>query len=290
MRDWSDAPWVKLFIGKNGDWRAMPWEARTVLLHALKGEFDPAGFLDLGRKGPPALGSILDLPPEVADVGLTYLLEEDGCWELKDRGGRTCIFWANYYAAQNSRSSDRLRKQQQRERDRETAAAQPPAKSQGASHPVTRGHNSSRSDQLTLPESIVSPADAGASSAPEDKGKAKEIPKARALSVKEQCYEWAMSERAKLTDTIDQRPAAATINTQLQPVIEALGVPGFRASWRLYLEDKGYPKTETKPPWPWALYVKQWGRYRPPDALAPAPRAPGGFRDVGDADPYAEDP
>lgn len=289
MRDWNDAPWVKLFTDKNGDWRAMPWEARTVLLLALKGEFDRAGFLDLGRKGPPALASILDLPPEVADVGLTYLLEEDGCWELKDRSGRTCIFWPNYYAAQNSRSSDRLRKQMQRERDRESAGAQLPAKSQDASRGVTRGHTSSRSPQISLPESIISPAGAGAYSAPEDKGKAQEIPKPRAHSMKEQGYDWAMSERARLTDTIDQRPAAATINTTLQPVIEALGVPGFRASWRLYLEDKGYPKT-ANPPWPWALYLKQWGRYRPPETPAPTPRAPGGFRDVGDGDPYAEEP
>lgn len=286
MRDWDDAPWVKLFVEENGDWRAMPWQARTVLVLALKGKFDRAGFLDLGRKGPPALAYILDLPPEVADVGLAYLLEEDGCWELTDREGRTCIFWANFYPAQNSRSSDRLRKQQQRERDRTAAAAQTPAKSQSASRSVTRGHDSSRSDQISLPESILSPADAGAPPAPEDKGKAKEIPKARALSTKEQCYEWAMQERGVLTDTIDQRPAVATINTQLQPVIEALGVPGFRASWRLYLEDKGYPRSAA-PPWPWALYVKTWGRYRPP--TAPPTKTPGGFRDVGDADPYAED-
>lgn len=124
MRDWSDEPFVKFYTRPNPDWIAMPWQAKAVLALALKGKFDRAGYLDLGRRGVDGIGAIVGLPDDVALVGVKYLIEVDKCWRLVPRDDRMWIFWPNYYPAQMAAASASTRKAMQRERDRARGAAE----------------------------------------------------------------------------------------------------------------------------------------------------------------------
>lgn len=170
-----------------------------------------------------------------------------------------------------------------------SANIQPPAGDRLDTPPAAdQPRTSSYSDQRSAisEQKSFAPTEVGAlQDVGEDKGKTKTRRKSRA----QENYEWAQAERAKLTDTTDQKPQAQRLEATLSPILDELGVPGFRAAWRSYLDDKDYP-FRAVPPWPWALFVAQWGKYRRKAAEA-APvalqAATAGFRRVGpDEDPY----
>lgn len=306
MRDWSDEPYVKLYTRDNADWHAMPWQAKTVLLLMLKGRCDRAGFLDLGRRGLAALGPLLGLPPEVADAGVRYLLDVDGCLRIVQKGDRAWLFWPNYVPAQSAAASDKVRQAQKRERARaEILALELGVTLSGNAGAVTEEPSrpdvtpsASRSDQTrsdqkdpfaaAAAEPPVDDQDQDQDQAADPEPVAPKPKRERKLSTAEEAYRFFLEERGKKSDLRDQKPPIAELNATMRPILDEVGLPGFKAIARAYLADTGYPAQQI-PPWPWRLLLKQWGSYRAKAAARPAAAASGPFQLVdANADPYRD--
>jgi len=127
---WEDEDYVKLYTRDTPEWLAVPLFARC-FFYELTRKADRAGIIRLGKQGVKALAAAVRSTPEEVQPLLDALLE-DGCVVLKD--DRLVI--PNYVRAQTARSSDRTRKQAERQRDRDLAMAE--------SHGVTPGHTASR--------------------------------------------------------------------------------------------------------------------------------------------------
>jgi hypothetical protein len=132
-----------------------PWQARA-LLPLLMRRVDRAGILDMGRHGPKGLASVVKLPVEVVEAGLSALLE-DGCVQIRD----SVLVIQNFLRAQECRQSDKARKVAQRERDRVEALSdvtkrdvqsQNVTESHQPSHAVTAGHTASHAVTLSYAE------------------------------------------------------------------------------------------------------------------------------------------
>jgi len=291
MRDWENTPWVKLYTPDNPDWVAMPWEARAVLLFLLKGRVDRAGFVDLGRQGLDALPSILALPAEVAGPGIRYLLDVDHCIQLREVDGRAWLYWPNYVIAQAAKSSDNQRKAAQREREKAEALATamglhvtPGGHAQTSRSKVTPGgHDQIRSDQIK---------DSLAAQAAEPKaGQAGSKAKApRKKSRARLAYEWAATQREKVTSELDKKLSDEVLNTKLGALLDRFGLERVQSWYLAFLADKGYP-ARSIPPWPFLLFLSQWDKYRraaEEKKEQSQAAATTGFRVVGPGeDPYA---
>lgn len=117
MLRWEDEDFVKLYTRETAESIDRGWEARA-LLHELMRKVDKAGILQLGRRGPVAIAGIVRMPEEVVLRAFDVLVE-DGTVE---RIG-THIVLVNFPEAQAARSSDKLRKAQERARARDVARA-----------------------------------------------------------------------------------------------------------------------------------------------------------------------
>lgn len=261
-RDWADEPFVKLYTRTNPDWDAMPWQARALLLLALKSKFDRAGYLDLGRRGVDGIGSIVGLPDEVASAGLRYLLEIDKCWRLVPRDGRMWICWPNYYPAQMAAASANVRKAMQRERDRAIALAEGLQPDQARevlnggqeSLPLVtaEGHASKsrveRHDQNRLEDQTdLAPGAASGTSA-------REGGKVPTLSGQLQAKAHFDALRGKKTDASDESFGPREVNAMLKGPLLEFGLPALKRMAADYLASDRYA-TKT-PPWPFRLFVK----------------------------------
>ncbi len=313
MRDWADEPWVKLYIRDEADWLAMPFDAQAVLLMLLR-KVDRAGFLGLGRAGLRALPAVLGHPADAERIlaGLTYLVNVDGCLKLLPDGR---LFWPNYSRAQAAKSSDKLRQQQKRERDRALADAQESGilDASGEVAASVRDETLCHAGAVTLDASRwerhagrvtnrleetriekdcstqtanglepqaalpLPGAPVGAPAAARGKGKARK-PGPREPDREHAAWAWMQGERAKVTDTSERQPKPAALRAMLKPPLDELGTVAFKAGYRLFLQDAAHAgKT---PPWPLEAFLAQWrNRYaprRPAQAASePARVAPG---------------
>ena len=81
----------------------------------------------------------------------------------------------------------------------------------------------------------------------------------RLPSKAQEFFAWTQAEAVKsqATRVAESQPKPSTLNAQVKPAIEAIGVVGLEASWRVYLAD-AYAKERS---WPWGLFVSQWQKY-----------------------------
>ncbi len=111
----EDERYVRLFTRDTATWKLLPWQSKCLLPLLLR-KLDRAGIADVGGEGLEGLegiAALVDLPLEIVEAGMPALLKR-GVFTLSD--GR--LLMPNFLAAQEARSSDKLRAQEHRERVR----------------------------------------------------------------------------------------------------------------------------------------------------------------------------
>ncbi len=116
--DYSNERYVRVYTRKTADQAVLCWQAR-VLWPQIIMVADRAGIIAT-KHGARGLAALVDVPRDLVDAGLPELLS-DGCVRViaADRG----YVIPNYLAAQEATSSDRQRKQEERERRHALAMA-----------------------------------------------------------------------------------------------------------------------------------------------------------------------
>ncbi len=110
--NYADEPYVRLYTSDTGEWAMMSFEARSVLLMMLKGKFDRAGILAIGKHDPVrVVAASARVPDEVAAKGVAELLANE-TWVL----GTGTLVWPTYNEAQTCSKSEKLRKREYREK------------------------------------------------------------------------------------------------------------------------------------------------------------------------------
>jgi hypothetical protein len=154
--NYADEPYVRLFVNDTVTWELLPWEARTVLLHMLKGKFDRSGVFEHGSHTPSrAVAARAKIPEDLAATGLAQLLKE-GIWEAADG----CLVWPAYVEAQNTARTPAARKRQEREQrqafklqgHQEGPSVTDATPRDTQSHAVTGSHPRARDHQETDPD------------------------------------------------------------------------------------------------------------------------------------------
>jgi hypothetical protein len=126
--DWASERYVRLYVRDTPDWVLLPWQSRALWPLLLR-KMDRHGRVELGAHEERGLAALVGLPLDVTTAGLKGLLV-DGC--VAQDG--TALQARNYVPAQETRSSDAVRKQQQRDRE-QARAGHPPSPG------VTNGHS-----------------------------------------------------------------------------------------------------------------------------------------------------
>lgn len=119
--DWSNEPYVRLYIRDTTTWRRLSWEAQALFPSLMK-LLDRAGRLDLD--GVPPVEAVSDAlhkwPAPVIEAALTSL-RESGVIEVTD----VAILVPNFVEAQNTPRSDKARQAEVRARRRDEVRAAP---------------------------------------------------------------------------------------------------------------------------------------------------------------------
>lgn len=124
---YEDERYVRLYTRDTATWIAIGWEGRHVLVMLLR-KVDRAGVIDLLEgEEVESIAQLIMSPVEVVAAGLNKLIERK---VVKIEAGQ--LFWPRFLEAQETPTSDKLRKQ----KSRELAALGPGA--------VTNGHALSR--------------------------------------------------------------------------------------------------------------------------------------------------
>jgi hypothetical protein len=113
---WGDEPYVRAYKRDTSEWAALLWQARALFWELLR-KADMTGFISMGKSGTRGLAGLVRMPVDVVELGLYDRdggLLADGCVQEVE-GGLQIV---NYIEAQSAPQTDRLRKQEQRERDR----------------------------------------------------------------------------------------------------------------------------------------------------------------------------
>ncbi len=117
--DWGDEQYVKLYRRDTYTWLAWPWQARALLGPLLK-KLTGAGILEFGRGDVyQATALMVLLPIDVVKPGVDAMLA-DGTLEL----AAGALIMTNYLAAQEATKTERLKKKDQRERQKDVFRAQ----------------------------------------------------------------------------------------------------------------------------------------------------------------------
>jgi hypothetical protein len=111
---WPDEPYVRIYKRDTTELCLLSWQARALLWELLR-KVDLSGFVAVGKAGTRGLALLVRMPPDVVELALRGEdgLLADGCVVEVDGG----LALPNYVEAQQARSSDKLRKQEQRSRD-----------------------------------------------------------------------------------------------------------------------------------------------------------------------------
>lgn len=155
---WEDERYVRVFTRDTATWALLPWQSRCVFLFLLR-KVDRSGTIELPRgEEVEGLSALLDVPVEVVTTGIEHLLKRQ---TVVMHDGKIGI--PNFRVAQESPTSDKLRKELSRERAADELKAQvvdrpgakntlPPEAANDAVSPVappplrvTRRHELSRS-------------------------------------------------------------------------------------------------------------------------------------------------
>lgn len=139
--DWANEPWIKFYPKVTEEDALLTWEARA-LWHEMLRRFDTSGIIKV-RRGARGLAALVLMPLDVVERVLPELLEDGRIKPVLDG-----FIAPNYVAAQSARSSDKLRKQQERERRRTDAMF-----GNGHNKRVTHGHSESLAVTATHDES-----------------------------------------------------------------------------------------------------------------------------------------
>lgn len=187
---WGDERYVRLYTRDTIEWNMLPWESKALWPLILR-KLDRAGLLDLGKHGARGLAVMVGLPSNVVEPGLAGLIE-DGCLVING----TTIVVPNFIEAQESPSSDAMRKREQRARDRaaklgqrDTEDGQRDASAGQRDATVTTGHSSSQvvtpccSDPCLEEPSAENPADGLPETEPEEITPAPATPNAKAHDI-----------------------------------------------------------------------------------------------------------
>lgn len=135
---WEDEPWIKLYTRETPTTASWEWQARAIWPQIMT-RLDGAGLMHVGAKGVKALAALIRFPVEVVKAGLDEL-QADGTVTLSPEG---VLCAPNFVDAQRARTSDKLRKATQRERDRDAAVANHANSADVVSHGVTGSHTAS---------------------------------------------------------------------------------------------------------------------------------------------------
>lgn len=130
--DWANERYVRVYTRDTGDWLLWPWQTRALLLFLFR-KVDRSGVLHLGKGKLRALGAMVGMPEDELAQALEPLTD-DGCVQLREDK----LIIPNFIKAQETPQSDKLRKQESRERAREEAMGHAP------SQPVTPSPSGSR--------------------------------------------------------------------------------------------------------------------------------------------------
>jgi hypothetical protein len=133
---WDDEPYVRLYKRETPEWCLLSWQARALFYELLK-RVDMAGLLMVGKSGIRGLAGLVRMPLDVVQGALYGEdgLLADGC-VVEVEGG---YIIPNYVEAQQAKQSDRVRKAEQRARDRAAKLDEANAKA-AESRDVTSGH------------------------------------------------------------------------------------------------------------------------------------------------------
>jgi hypothetical protein len=111
---WQDERYVRLYTRDTVDWLALSFEAQALLALLLR-KADRAGVIKLGRHGKRGVAAAIGHAHrwDILEPALEELLT-DGVVVLQGEA----LIYRNYIEAQETKQSDKARKQAQRERDR----------------------------------------------------------------------------------------------------------------------------------------------------------------------------
>ncbi len=110
---WDDERYVRLYTRDTSTWLRLTWEGRFVLMALLR-KLDRSGNLDLGdegQEGMESLAALLQMPVEIAAVGLPQLLRRGAVVQPG-----TVLSMPNFRAAQEAKQSAMARQRALRER------------------------------------------------------------------------------------------------------------------------------------------------------------------------------
>jgi hypothetical protein len=139
--NWPEERYARLYTRDTADWLALSFDAQA-LLALLMRKLDRAGRLALGRHGKKGVAVVLHQIP-LWESRLAPALEEllvDGCFLIDG----DYLVMRNYIPAQEASSSDKLRKQEQREREKVGLKAKNVTERDSKSQNVTKSHELSR--------------------------------------------------------------------------------------------------------------------------------------------------
>ncbi len=111
---WEDERYVRIYTRDTTELCLLSWQARALLWELIR-KGDLSGFIAVGKAGIRGLALLVRMPADVVEQALRGEdgLLADGCLVEVDGG----LALPNYVEAQQARSSDKLRKQEQRSRD-----------------------------------------------------------------------------------------------------------------------------------------------------------------------------
>lgn len=137
---WEDERYVRLYTRDTVTWKLLPWQAKALLPLMLR-KLDRVGVVDLGGEDSvDAVTALVELPREVVAVGLEALLKRDVS-RLVDGA----LILPKFLDAQETASSDRLRKAESRARAHDIAiSAHLVTKRDDESQNVTKSHERSQ--------------------------------------------------------------------------------------------------------------------------------------------------
>lgn len=141
---WPDERYVRAYVRDTTEWCLLSWQARALFWELLR-KVDLSGFVAIGKAGLRGLALVVRMPVEVVEDALRGPdgLLADGC-VVEVEGG---LLMPNYVEAQQARSSDKLRKQEQRARDAASklATVTPGDRGDESGQPVTPGDQTGQS-------------------------------------------------------------------------------------------------------------------------------------------------
>jgi hypothetical protein len=147
--NWSDEPFVKIYIRDTPEFLSLSWQARC-LLHEIVRKVDRSGVLSVGKLGPTkGIAVAIRAPWQEIEAAVGELLES-GRVVFDSTSGRIVV--PCHIEAQEARQSDVARKRAERERRRAesqnvTPESQNVTDSHTPSRDVTHGHTPSLLDQ-----------------------------------------------------------------------------------------------------------------------------------------------